>query len=118
MSTESFDLVSKVIGDAMDEAWNKIIGDLASAARGEADLASIQSAVPKASVLSLEHIQGFFKVAGGANLAIAFPAVLPKQPIGLFYAHQHQTGVQSAMATKLAPSKVTGSISIGVQINF
>jgi hypothetical protein len=72
-----------------------------------------------AQTLSLDDVKEFFKIAGGANLTVNFPAVLPKSPIGIFYADVVQHGVPSArMQPGPSPAGINGSISIGIGISF
>lgn len=116
MANDSFDRVSGIIGEAMSDAWKKIIHDLADVASGRK---SASAASVGAHALVLDDIKEFFRVAGGANLAINFPAVVPRTPIGVFYADVIEHGVPSARSAATPGTKgVTGNISIGIGISF
>lgn len=118
MSTDAFDKVSSIIGNAMNDAWTKIITDLADVAKGNKPVTNLLVA-PAAGALSLDEVKSFFAVAGGANMDISFPSVIAKQPIGLFRASCVDHGIPSKfVAGGPAISGISGSISIGVGISF
>ena len=119
MSTDSFDKVSGIISNAMNDAWTKIITDLADVAKGSKPVANLLVA-PAAGTLSLGDVKNFFALAGGANMDISFPCVIAKQPIGLFRASCVDHGIPTKFVSVGGPSVagISGSISIGVGISF
>jgi hypothetical protein len=118
MSTDAFDKVSSIIGNAMNDAWTRIITDLADVAKGSKPVTNLL--VGPTGTLSLDEVKGFFAVAGGANMDISFPCVMGKQPIGLFRASCVDHGIPTKFAAVGGPSVtgISGSISIGVGISF
>ena len=110
MSDDAYAKVSKVIGDAMNDAWKKIIGDLANVAKGQSPISSLG-----VSNLSLDDIKTFFASAGGANLAIAFPSAVAREQVELFRAAVIPHGVAQAGGPS---ALISGEISIGVGIRF
>ena len=117
MTTEAFDRVSAIIGTVMNDAWVRIITDLAEVAKGAKSPSHLLVSGP--SALSLSDIKDFFAVAGGANLEINFPCVVPKDRVGLFQAACVDHGIPSALSAKNpAVTGISGSISIGVGISF
>ena len=118
MSTDAFDKVSSIIGNAMNDAWTKIITDLADVAKGTKPVTNLLVA-PTAGTLSLDEVKSFFAAAGGANMDISFPCVIGKQPIGLFRASCVDHGIPTKFASA-GPNiaGISGSISIGVGISF
>lgn len=118
MTTDAFEKVSGVIGNAMNEAWVKIISDLADIAKG-AKSPSHLLVTGGANVLSLDDIREFFECAGGAHLDITFPCVVAKDKIDLFQAQCVDHGIPSRfMSPGLAATRISGTISIGVGISF
>ena len=102
--SDAYDRVADVIGQEMDKTWVNILKRLASA-----DVNTLSSS--GANITSAD-LQEFFANLGGCQMGIKFNSIKPKGETVRFNAHQLQP---SAGITTMG---VSGSISIGIKIDF
>lgn len=116
---EGFDVVSSIVGNAMDNAWKEIIGNLAKAATGEVSIDDIQPLAISGLKVNSEHLQDFFSKAGGAQMSLYFPSVLPRIPVEVVRTANIVHGVASVLGeNSLHTAGADLSISISGCVRF
>jgi hypothetical protein len=104
-STDSYEKVASVVGDAMDKAWKDIMSKLA--ASNFAGIAAFDSGSLKSS-----DLEAFFEVLGGAQMAITFASRQPKGE------RIRSTSLDIEPQTGSPTTLISGEISIGGTIKF